>query len=244
MMTGKKVLVVDANFGAPNLGLHLGIVDPEHTLHDVLSDDVQIQEAIYEHEQGFHILPASLVPKKVNPYKLRNRIESIKNNYDIILLDSSPTLNEEMFATIVASDELLVVTTPDYPTLSTTLHAVKIAKEKKIPIAGLILNKVRNKDFELTIDEIEDAAKVPVLAVIPDELEVLESLSKTLPATSHAPNIDSSVEYKHLAACLINQKYYDNRLKAKVKRLFGSGPSKQEINRGLYKDLGGGWDSN
>jgi len=32
----KKVLVVDANFSAPNLGLHLGLVDPKTTIHDVL----------------------------------------------------------------------------------------------------------------------------------------------------------------------------------------------------------------
>lgn len=34
---GKKVLVIDANFSAANLGLHLGIVDPEITIHDVLA---------------------------------------------------------------------------------------------------------------------------------------------------------------------------------------------------------------
>ena len=32
---GKKVLVVDANFSAPNLGLHLGLTNPEIKLHDV-----------------------------------------------------------------------------------------------------------------------------------------------------------------------------------------------------------------
>ena len=32
----KKVLVIDANFSAPNLGLHLGIVEPKVTIQDVL----------------------------------------------------------------------------------------------------------------------------------------------------------------------------------------------------------------
>ena len=32
----KKVLLVDANFSAPNLGLHLNIINPEVTIHDVL----------------------------------------------------------------------------------------------------------------------------------------------------------------------------------------------------------------
>ncbi|GAG95692.1 unnamed protein product [marine sediment metagenome] len=33
---GKKVLLIDANFSAPNLGLHFNIVDPEKTIHDLL----------------------------------------------------------------------------------------------------------------------------------------------------------------------------------------------------------------
>ena len=33
---GKKVLLVDGNFSAPNLGIYLNILNPEKTLHDVL----------------------------------------------------------------------------------------------------------------------------------------------------------------------------------------------------------------
>ena len=60
----KKVLLVDANFSAPNLGLHLGIVNPENTLHDVMDNKVSVHEAIKKHDDGFHVLPASLVYKK------------------------------------------------------------------------------------------------------------------------------------------------------------------------------------
>ena len=34
---GKKVLLVDANYSAPNLGLHMDIVEPGKTIHDVLA---------------------------------------------------------------------------------------------------------------------------------------------------------------------------------------------------------------
>ena len=43
---GKKVLLVDANFSAPNLGIHFNTIDPETTLHDVLSKKVNISQAI------------------------------------------------------------------------------------------------------------------------------------------------------------------------------------------------------
>jgi len=32
---GKKVLLVDGNLSSPNLGLHLNIINPEKTIHDI-----------------------------------------------------------------------------------------------------------------------------------------------------------------------------------------------------------------
>jgi septum site-determining protein MinD len=228
---GKKVLLVDANFSAPNLGLHLGVVKPQVTLHDVLSGKVNTVDAIYNHEYGFHIIPASLSPKKVDPLKLKEKIKALRSYYDIILIDSSPNLNDEMLATIAASDELLVVTTPDYPTLSSTLNAVKIAKQKKTPIVGLILNKVRNKKFELTLNDIEYAAETPVVAVLNDHVSVLEALQCTKPITMHDEKHSISIEYSKLAAALIGEEYKEKGIFSKIGRLFSGGVAKQEVNR-------------
>ena len=230
---GKKVLLIDANFTAPNLGLHLGVVKPKVTLHDVLVGKVNTVDAIYNHEYGFHIIPASLVSKDIDPLKLKDRIKALRSYYDIILLDSSPNLNQEVLATIAASDELLVVTTPDYPTLSTTLNAVKVAKQKKTPIIGLILNRVRNKKFELTLEDIEYAAETPVLAVLPDHVSVLEALQFTKPVTMHNEKHDVSVEYTKLAAALIGEKHEDKRFMSKVRRLFLRDVSRQDVKREL-----------
>lgn len=229
---GKKVLLVDANYTAPNLGLHLGIVKPEKTLHDVMLDNVPASQAIHPHELGFHVLPAALAGRKVNPFKLRDKIKDLKELYDVILVDSSPNLNEEMLSTMIASDELLVVSSPDHPTLSCTMHAVKVAKRKRTPISGIILNRSRNKKFELDTKEIEDATGVPVLAVVPDDVKVLEALSEMKPAAIRTPKRDASVEYKKLAASLVGEKYVDKRLKARIKRfVFVEEPSKYDVNR-------------
>jgi septum site-determining protein MinD len=231
----KRVLIVDANFSAPNLGLHLGIVKPEYTLHDVLSDKIDIADAIIKHEYGFDVLPASLVPKKINPYKLKNRLEKIKSEYDYIILDSSPTMNEEILSTMIASDELLVVTTPDYPTLSCTLQAINVAKKKKTNISGLIINKIRNKKFELQLDEIEQATSVPVLAMLPDDVKVLQSLSTTMPLVLESPASEAAVEYKKLCASLIGEHYKDPRTLKRSTRFIGK-EKKHELNRQLLSD--------
>jgi len=233
---GKKVLIVDANFSAPNLGLHLGIIQPEQTIHDVLLDKIGIEHAIIEHKIGFHVIPASLTNKPVRTYKLKQKLAPLKEHYDTIIIDSSPNLNDEILATMTASDKLLVVTSPDYPTLSCTMHAVKVAKDRNTPITGLILNKVHNKEFELTIEEIEDATNVPVIASIPDDIKVLEALSKTTPAAEHNPKRDVAIEYTQLAASIIGIKYNDTRVFANIKKYFSKDLNKIDINRTLLRE--------
>jgi septum site-determining protein MinD len=213
---GKRVLVVDGNISAPNLGLHLGILNSQNTLHDVLFNNVPVWKAVRKSEYGFDVITGSLLPKKsqtrVNPYKLHNRLSDIKKEYDYVIIDSSPNLNEEMLSTMIASDELLVVTSPDYPTLSCTMHAVKVAKERKTPIRGLVLNKVRDKSFELSVSDIENATGIPVLSVINDDVRVLEALSKTAPASSYFPDKDFSIAYNMLASKISGEEYKDTRL--------------------------------
>jgi septum site-determining protein MinD len=221
----KKVLLVDGNITAPNLGLHLGVVESKNTLHDVLYQQQNIKDAIYDSGYGFDLLPSALVPKKsqkerINPYKLHNRVSQVKKDYDYIIIDSSPNLNDEMLSTMIASDELLVVTTPDYPTLSCTMNAIKVAKERKTPIAGLVLNKIRDKKFELSVDDIESTTGVPVLSVIKDDVKVLEALSNTAPASACSPRKGFSIQYKKLAAKIAGEEFEDKRFKSKLKRVF------------------------
>jgi len=229
---GKKILLIDGNLSSPSLGLHLNIIDLEKTLHHVLNRTANTKEAIYKHEDGFHIIPASIFNKtEVNPLKLKDKIKSLKRSYDIILIDSSPSLNEETLAVMLASDEIFVVTTPDHPTLSATIKAIKLAKQRGTPISGLILNKVHNKNFEIPLKDVEETLEVPVLAVIPYDINVLKSLSNMKPYTSYKPKSKGSIEYKKLAGVLIGQKYKPTKLK----RVFGwVNPKKQEINREIF----------
>jgi MinD-like ATPase involved in chromosome partitioning or flagellar assembly len=228
---GKKVLLVDGNLSSPTLGLHLNIVDPDTTLHHVLSRNANIGDSIHQFE-NFDVIPSSVFHKiEVSPLKLKDNLKPLKRKYDVILIDSSPSLNQETLGVMLASDGILVVTTPDHPTLSTTMKAVKLAKQRGIPITGLILNRVYNKSFELSLDEIEKSIHVPVLAVIPHNTHVLEALSELVPSTHHKPNSKGSEEYKKLAATLIGEKYKQPGLKRFFNRV---NPKKQDINREVF----------
>ena len=231
----KRVLVVDANFSAPNLGFHFGLSDPRITIHDVLTNRTHIQDAIHEYNHNLHVLPGSLLNDKVNPFKLREKLNKLRNHYDIILIDSSPNLNNEILATMLASDELFVVTSPDYPALSCTMHAVKVAKQRKTPIVGLIINLVRNKSFELSIEDIEEATGIPVVGFLPNDIKIPESIAYTTPAVEYSPTSNVSIEFKKLASAIINEEYQDPRFLHRLKRIFNRELRKDHLNRDLLR---------
>jgi len=230
---GKKILIVDCNYSAPNLGIHLNLIEPRKTIHHVLNNTLNIQDSIH-YLDYFDVIPASVFKEPlINPLKLKDHLKFVKDKYDFIILDSSPSLNEETLSVILAADELLVVTTPDYPTLSNTLKAVKVAKERGTPIIGLILNKVYNKNFEISLDHIERTIDLPVMAVIPHDFRFSKSINEFLPYNLNNPRSKGSVEYKKLATVLTGEKYSSFTFFDFFKKL---NPERQDINREIFYD--------
>ncbi|MCA9487396.1 MAG: AAA family ATPase [Nanoarchaeota archaeon] len=228
---GKKVLLVDCNFSAPNLGFHLNILDPEKTIHNVLERSANLRDSIHKME-GFDVIPATHFKEpRINPLKLKDYLKPLKRSYDVILLDSSPSLDDETLSVILASDELLVVTTPDYPTLGTTIKAVNRAKQRGTPVIGVVLNKVYNKDFEIGMKDIENTLEVPILAVIPHDVNILKAVSKFEPWPKYSPKSRSVVEYRKLAGVLVGEKYEDKNFMGFFRKVT---PKKQDVNREIY----------
>jgi len=177
----KKVLLVDANYSAPNLGLHMGIIEPRNTVHDVLAGKARMASAVHE-AYGVDVIPGSYTDKRnLNYLKLKDRLKRVKEDYDFVVIDSSPSLNEEILSTILACDNLFVVATPDYPTLYCSLRAANLAKQRGKPISGIVLNKIRNPKYELKLEDMEDATDIPVVARLPDDKNGVKALFNKMP---------------------------------------------------------------
>ena len=228
---GKKVLLVDGNLSAPNLGMHLNIIDPEKTLHHILKGEIHAKDAVHKLDK-FDVIPASLFNQsKINVLKLRDKIRPLKRRYDVIIIDSPPALNEESLAVMNASDHMFIITTPDYPTMSTTLKIAKLIKQRGGLLTGLIINKVHKKNFELSTKDIEKTADVPVMAVLPYDINVLKAQSKFRPITAYKPKSEITDEIKRLAAALLGEKHRPIKLKRMFRWLK---PKKQDINRTIF----------
>ncbi|MBN2517800.1 MAG: AAA family ATPase [Candidatus Altiarchaeota archaeon] len=199
----KRVLVIDANLGVPNLGFHLDKPFPDITLFDVLKDAVPITEAVFVHDSGLHLVLTPLSEQKADLSELKHRLKNVLREYDFILIDSSPTLGPDLASIMETSDELLLITSPDYPTMSASFKAVEMASRLKARIRGVVVNRFKGKRFELALENISETLGLDILAVIPEDDRVAEALSQKSPVVFYSPNSKAALEFKKLAGSLV-----------------------------------------
>ncbi len=228
---GKKVLLIDANFSAPNVGLYLDLTE-DLGLHDVLENERQMHVAIYE-AHGFDVIPASLYyDKQVDVFKLKKLIEKVESRYDYIILDSSPNY-EELKPVIVAAEKIFIVTTPDDVTLKTSMKAAVLAKYRKTPVEGIIINKIRDSDFELSLNEVEEFSEIPVVARIPDHKRMNEALFYRKPMGIYKRRNPVSREVRRFASALCGVPEKEGFFSGIVWRMT---VPKEKVNRNLMRE--------
>jgi chromosome partitioning protein len=115
---GLRVLLVDLD-AQSCLTFSLG-VDPEEldvSVHDVLLGRVGAQEAVVEAAEGVELLPATidlagaeaaLLPMAGRELVLRTALEPLREAYDVIVLDCSPSLGVLTLNALTAADEVLI----------------------------------------------------------------------------------------------------------------------------------------
>lgn len=197
---GNGVIVVEANLSAPNLGLHLGILDAGTTIHDVLAGAAPIEKAVNVIRGALHAIPGSVAYEGDIPLvDLKSCIEPIRSKYKLIIIDSAPGLGVEAVAAIKACDEMLVVTNPEIPTIASTLRTFRAAERYRVPITGVVVNKVRGKRYEVPLSEIRKTLGWPIISTVPDDDKVRESLTAGVPVVHYAPKSSAAKAFTELA---------------------------------------------
>jgi septum site-determining protein MinD len=206
---GRDVTVIDGNLSTPNLGLHLGVPVVPISLHDALKGKHSIVESMYKHGSGLKVIPASLSLldlKDVAPSKLSKILPSLDGLTDVVLIDGAPGLGSEAMAVVKAVDEVIVVTNPEMPAVTDALKISKLAEEMGKTVRGIVLTKTGG-DYDLSMGDVEKMIERPVLAVIPYDKAIRESLIKKDPVIYTNPKSKSSIGYKKLAASLIGVEF-------------------------------------
>jgi len=175
---GEDIVIIDANFTTPNIGIHLGAPIVPVTINHVLNNQAKLEDAIYEHESGTKIIPASLSLKeteKIDYRKLLEVVKKLKKITNHILIDSAAGLDTEARAAIEAGDEIIIITNPEMAAVTDALKTIKLAEEMNKQVTGVIITRYQGKSLEMSISNIKDMLEIPILGIIPEEDAVKES---------------------------------------------------------------------
>lgn len=199
----EDILIVDANLSAPNLGLHFGELNPKVTIHDVLAGELTINDAIMKC-QGVQALFGSIAyGEDIHLVDLREMLLPIKNRYNAIIVDSAPGIGSEVVAAMKACDKIIIVTTPDVPTIASTLKTFRAAERYKVPILGTVVNKVRGEPHEIPTSEVKKALGWPIISVVPEHRKVRESTAAGIPVVRYDPKCPAAEKFRELGESVL-----------------------------------------
>ena len=224
---GQKVVMIDCNVTCSHLGLQIGLYRPLNTLNDVLKGKARMEQSLYQYLPDLTIVPASLNLndlERVNLKKLASTVSKSFGDHDFVLLDAAAGFGKEATSAILASQEVLFVTTPDVPAITDIIKGKDLTEKLNKKPLGIVLNRVRNKKFELDSREITNLTGLPILGVIPEDIQVIESVASKCPVVMYNPSSQASIAYFKLAALLSGRTYREPKLNLweRVKRIFTS----------------------
>ncbi len=207
---GRKVIVVDGNLANANVGLHLGAPIVPMSVHDALKGKEDIRNCIYMHPSGLRIAPGSISVNDLKGLKAENfgkLIKQLEGTSEIVIVDCAAGLGKELFSATDAADEVLVVTTADLPAVTGALKAIETIEDRGTTVSGVVLNRIRGDELEMSLAEIESVLERPVIAEVPEDEEIRKALKKNHPVVYSNPDARPSTAFKELAALMIGQKY-------------------------------------
>jgi len=206
----KEVTLVDTDFDASNLGVHLGEYDHPVKIHDVLEEKADPEDAIFRHSTGIKVVVASNEINRVEPDTelLRYVLEEASWESDYVLVDCPPGMDSTVEDIIDACDELLIVTTPTKTSATNAAQIIEKAKRMHKPVLGTIVNMSEgDPERELIEREVQKMTESDVVAEIPHDSMMKEALFEGTPLLHHEPLAEASIKLKELAHSLEGRRY-------------------------------------
>jgi len=207
---GKDVIAIDSNLTTPNLGIHLGIPLYPVTLQDVIKTKADPNQALYRHPSGLRVMPAGIGIndlRSIDPRGVQNTILNLLGSSDIMLLDSAAGLGKEGLVALESADEALFIVNPELPSVIDALKTAKLADQLGAKKLGVVVNRIKGHKYEMANAEISSLLNMPVVASLPEDRGVSESIASRTPFLHHKPHHELSYNIRKLAASMIGYDY-------------------------------------
>lgn len=187
---GRKVVLVDADFGLRNLDLLLGLENRVvYTAVEVFSGECRLEQALVrdKRESGLVLLPAAQNRTKeaVNPDQMKQLVGDLSKVYDYVVIDCPAGIEMGFRNAIVAAEEALIVTTPEIAAVRDADRVVGLLEAQGVKRLHLILNRLRPTMVQandmMSVQDVQELLAIPLIGVVPEDERVIVSTNRGEP---------------------------------------------------------------
>ncbi len=215
-----KTLLVDADPQANSTsGLGINPKEVETGIYECMIDGASPSDAIIGNEllQYLHVLPShiDLVGAEVEMVsidrreeKMRDALQKIKNDYEFIIIDCSPSLGLITINALTAADSVIIPVQCEYfalEGLGKLLNTIKIIQTRlnpKLEIEGILLTLYDSRTSlgNQVVDEVRTHfKKMTFNTIIPRNVKLSESPSFGIPVIVHDAESKGAISYLNMA---------------------------------------------
>ena len=234
---GKKVIILDADFGMANIEIMFGAV-PKHNLFDLIYQGKDIKEIITwgPMEVGFisggsGIAGMSNLSRDYLNYIIRN-LSELDTLADIIIVDTGAGISDAVMEFLVASGEILLVTTPEPTSITDSYSLLKVLYrhprfDQEATKVKMIANRVAKESegeilFQKLNAVVERYLKIPMtfLGSVPEDIQLSRAVMQQLPVSLQNPSAKSTQAYERIAEKLLGREEAERQPKRGMAAFF------------------------
>lgn len=177
---GKKVLLIDADTGLGALDILLGVSDRTmNTWLDVAVGSCDISNAVISVSDGLSLLPSpSYCPDDLASDTMLTVTEKCGNDFDLILIDASAGIDDNLKMCAVACGRAVFVATADEVSVKCAAAAARETEKYGIDrddmrlVVNRFVKKAALKARLLNVDGVIDKSGVMLLGILPEDKKI------------------------------------------------------------------------
>lgn len=219
---GKRVVVLDADFGLANVEVMLGI-RPQYNLADLIFDNKTIEEIITEGPLGIGFISGgSGVQDLVNLDKeklkgLIAKLVKLDNMYDVVIIDTGAGISDSVVEFVLSSPEILLVITPEPTSITDAYSLLKAVNRKKEfdrehKSIKVITNRVESvREGREIYEKIRIVAskflniRLEYLGYVPMDKRIISAVIEQTPISLSDPGSEPAVQFRNICDRLLHK---------------------------------------
>lgn len=234
---GKRVIILDADFGLANIEIMFGAV-PKHNLCDLIYQGKNITDIITwgPMEVGFisggsGIAGMANLSRDYLNYIIKNLVQ-LDAIADIIIIDTGAGISDAVLEFLVASGEILLVTTPEPTSITDSYSLLKALyrhprfRETDTKVKMLANRVERESEGQILFNKLNAVVmrylKIPMtyLGCVPQDMQLQKAVMQQMPVSLQNPSAKSAQAYERIALRLLDKEESERQPKRGMAAFF------------------------